>query len=231
LDFLYPRVCAVCGGEPESARNLCWDCGRAVEFQGTGSFCSRCGRNVPAPSGPFVCTQCRENPPAFDLARSAARFQGPVRELAHDLKYRGASHLVPDLVDFLEAAVLRHYADERIDAVCPVPLHPSRQRKRGYNQSALLGAELAARLGIPVFPDALRRVRDTPTQTRLGAAARRRNVADAFAVHPLLPGWFESRRLLLLDDVMTTGATLSECAKALRAAGAERVLALSVARD
>lgn len=232
LDLVFPRECVLCGGRPEAERHLCWECARTVRFQSVGSFCQRCGREMPSPAtGPFECSACRRNPPAFDAARSAAHFEGATRSLVHELKYRHGEHLVPDLVDLLEAAVLRHYAAEHIDAVAAVPLHPRKRRSRGYNQAALLATGLARRLGLASFPDALLRVRDTPSQTHLSAHARRANMRGAFAPNPVLAGWFAGRTMLLVDDVMTTGSTLSAAADALRASGAARVLALCVARD
>lgn len=234
LDLVYPRSCLVCHGETDGdpPRHLCWECARRIRYQSNEAFCARCGRDIPGPHADgFVCTACRAHPPGFDLARSAAHFEGPARELVHGLKYYRADYLVPDLVDLLEACHSRHYAEERIDLVCPVPLHPARQRERQYNQAALLAGELADRLGLPCFGDLLVRTRDTPTQTHLGADARRANVRGAFEIHSVLSDWVEGRTVLLLDDVMTTGATLSEAAHALRAAGAARILALTVARD
>ena len=234
LDLVYPRVCLVCHEETDAgpARHLCWECARKIRYQSHEAYCSRCGRDIPGPhADAFVCAACRAHPPGFDLARSAAHFEGPARDLVHALKYHHASYVVPDLADLLEACHSRHYAAEPVDLICPVPLHPARLREREYNQSALLGQELARRTGIPCIPDLLVRTRDTPTQTHLGADARRANVRGAFEVHSVLSDWVEGRTVLLLDDVMTTGATLSEASHALRAAGAVRILALTVARD
>ncbi len=234
LDLVYPRSCVVCGGEigGEISRHLCWECARQIRFQSHEAFCSRCGRDIPGPhTGTFVCSACRTRPPAFDVARSAAHFEGPTRTLIHELKYHGGDYLVPEVTDLLEACHSRHYASEGADVVCPVPLHVARRLQRGYNQSALLGAELARRLALPFVANLLVRTRDTPTQTHLSAEQRRENMRDAFAVNPALHDWARGRRILLVDDVMTTGATLSEAAGALRRAGAARVLALTVARD
>ena len=128
-------------------------------------------------------------------------------------------------------AAVKAVLSEPVDCVCPVPLHGARQRGRGFNQAALLARELARRLGVEAFPNAVRRVRNTPTQTHLSAVERRRNVRGAFEPNPVLAGWFAGRVVLLVDDVMTTGATVSEAASALRKAGARRILALTVARD
>lgn len=234
LDLVYPRSCVACGREidGEVSHYLCWECSRQIRYQSHEAFCSRCGRDIPGPhTGSFVCSACRAHPPAFDVARSAAHFDGPVQTLIHTLKYRKGDYLVPELTDLLEACHSRHYAAEGADVVCPVPLHTVRRLSRGYNQSALLGEELARRLGLPFVSDLLVRTRDTPTQTHLSAERRRENMRGAFAANPVLWDWASGRVVLLIDDVMTTGATLSEAAGALRRAGAARVLALTVARD
>lgn len=211
---------------------MCWECARLIRYQSVEAFCSKCGRDIPGSyAGDFECSACREHPPRFEAARSAAHFEGPIRTLVHALKYRRGDFVVPDLVDLLEACHSRHYAAEPIDVICPVPMHPVKQRRRGYNQAGLLAAELGKRLELPVLADAIVRVRNTPTQTHLNAAERRVNMSQAFAENPVLEGWLVGRTVLLVDDVMTTGSTLSEAAAALHAAGAARVLALTIARD
>lgn len=180
---------------------------------------------------PFTCGACRDHAPAFDSARSAAHFRDPVRSLLIDFKYHAATWLCDDLTDLLEACVSHHFRTGDFEAICPIPLHPRRLRERGYNQAGLLAAALAKRLGVPNFPDALRRIRATGTQTRLDAAQRRANAAGAFAVRPLLAPWLHGRSILVVDDVMTTGATVGDAARALKSAGARRVVVATVARD
>lgn len=227
-DLLYPRNCPACGGGSDRpGRHLCWSCFGGLDLF-RGPVCIRCGMR---PEGwveaPFTCGACRASPPAFEAARSAARFSGALREMLHAFKYNQALWLREDLVDLLEGGVLGAFDPGKIDAVIPVPLHPARLRKRTYNQSAELARSLARRLEKPCL-DVLRRVRDTAPQTRLGASARRTNMRNAF--QPGAPEWIAGRRWLLVDDVMTTGATLRECAAALRRSGARRVWAVTVSR-
>ena len=138
------------------------------------------------------------------------------------------THLAADLGSMLAACAAAHFADAGIDAVEGVPLHPRRKRERTYNQSALLAAEVARRLGVPVLEGGLARVKDTRSQTAMNSAERRANVRGAFAARD--PSWIEGRRILLVDDVMTTGATVAECARVLDEAGAACVFVVSVAR-
>jgi ComF family protein len=126
------------------------------------------------------------------------------------------------------AALTKYYANEQFDALVPVPLHPARRRERGYNQAELLAKAMAAETGFPIIAHELRRIRATPSQTKLDRHARAENVKDAFALAKDLS--FTGLKILLVDDVYTTGATLNECARMLREAGAASVFALTFCR-
>ncbi len=228
LDVVYPRVCTVCGAPPDAGGHLCWDC-RADLPVIQLPFCSVCGDPVEGRiDHDYVCSWCCSERPAYAMARSALRYRGPVRELLQALKYRGASHLRADLAGYLVACVSAQFPREVFDAVTGVPLHARRERERTYNQSILLARELATRLGAPLEGRCLRRDAATPTQTHLTAAQRRENVRGAFSAPD--PEWVHGRRLLLVDDVMTTGATVGECARVLCRAGAASVHVVTVAR-
>lgn len=229
LDLIYPRRCAGCGQPAAGApRHICWDCRSSFHFI-TERYCAVCGDPVDGMvEGPFRCSACASHPPHFDLARSAVRYRGPLKVALQAFKYRCAPGLRGDFVPLLEACIGTHYAACPLDAVASVPLHARRARERTYNQSHLLAAELAGRLRLPVAAECLRRTRPTPTQTHLTAAQRRRNVRGAFEV--CNRRWVEGRSLLLVDDVMTTGATVDQCAKVLKDAGAARVYVATVAR-
>ncbi len=229
LDLLFPRLCAGCGKNVDRPHShVCWECFRSIHLH-ESNLCQCCGLKIEARvTHAFACSACRERPPAFDLARAAGRFSGVLRELLHQFKYNRATWLCRDLVDLLHGCMLAHMATESVDVVAPVPLHCQKLRDRGFNQAALLAAALAQRLDRPFAADLLARTRATPTQTRLHAAQRRKNVHNAFAVRA--PEWVRSRTILLVDDVMTTGATLSEAAATLKQAGAWRVWAVTAAR-
>ncbi len=229
LDLLYPRRCAVCAADTGSGgRYLCWDCLIGLPYI-QDPYCSICGDPVEGNvDHDFVCSWCLESMPAFDLARSVVRYRGCVGGLLQAFKYRNATHLAYDLSALLEGGVRAHLADGGIDAIAYVPLHPRKARARTYNQARLLAEQLACRLNLPVERNALRRVRWTATQTRLHAAARRANVMGAFQTP--IPDWVRGRRWLLVDDVMTTGATVDACARVLRQNGASRVVVATVAR-
>lgn len=158
----------------------------------------------------------------------AFRFEGVVRDAVHRLKYRGERHLAEPLVAAVLDALGEDWARQRSGLeVVPVPLHPMRQRARGYNQGELLAASLARRLGGPLAASGLARVRDTPEQARLPAASRARNVQGAFA---LADARLSGAKVLLVDDVATTTATLRAAASALRTGGVAEVEAFVIAR-
>jgi ComF family protein len=167
------------------------------------------------------CALCRSGLRGFDAAYSFGAYEGVLRELIHLLKYGKVRTLARPLSALLAQALPR---DEAFDAAIPVPLYWRRRLQRGFNQAELLARGLSGRTGIPVVK-ALRRVRPTPTQAGLGTSARRQNVARAFRARGV-----HGKRILLIDDVMTTGATASACALALKQAGARRVALLTVAR-
>lgn len=229
LDLLYPRRCAGCACDlSDEVGALCWDCRSRLRTIGE-PCCAWCGNPLEGRADhAYTCFHCTRMEPAFDRARSAVRFEGVAADLIHAFKYHAALWLRDELLDWLEACLHVHYADSTWTAVCPVPLHATRARDRGYNQAAVLASGLARRLKSAYWPSVLRRVRPTETQTHLTARQRLSNVADAFLVRRART--VAGCRLLLVDDVMTTGATTSACAKALKRAGCESVHVVTVAR-
>ncbi|TAN36411.1 MAG: ComF family protein [Verrucomicrobia bacterium] len=229
LDLVFPRACAGCGGRVgDAAGHLCWDCQAQLPFV-RQPYCLHCGDPVEGRvDESFTCHWCDELQPAFDYARSVVRYRGPVQRMIQDFKYHAAHWLAPDLMRLLHAGLQTMPEFGSLDAIACVPLHRVRQRTRGYNQAALLAHSLAREVQKPFLRRALMRHRPTGTQTHLTARERVANVHGAFAVRR--PEVVQGRAVLLVDDVMTTGATLSECARVLKAAGATRVCALTVAR-
>jgi ComF family protein len=174
------------------------------------------------------CGRCRRGLSAFAQGASLGPYEGSLRVLLHELKYRGRRRVAARLAEALLAEPAVRTVLEGADGLVPVPLHPQRRRDRGFNQAELIGTAIARQIGVDLVGTALVRRKDTTPQTGLSAAARRGNVRGAFAVRrrPQVAG----RCLVLVDDVLTTGATAEACARALREAGATEVRLLSVAR-
>jgi ComF family protein len=226
LDFIYPPHCAICeayidGGTERIVCPVCWG---KVHLM-VSPRCGRCGKTVETPVE--VCPTCERWEHSFSRARTAARFEGVVQDLVHLMKYQGKCSIAKRLGATLADSMRDDSTIGQIDLLLPVPLHPSRERERGYNQSALIARALGEDLGIPVEERLLQRIRNTKTQTQLNAFDRAVNVAGAFRVKN--PESVVGRSLALVDDVMTTGATADACASALIAAGASQVTLLVVA--
>ena len=171
-----------------------------------------------------------EREPIYDLARAGGLYRNAMITAIHRLKYQERVHLAKDLAKWALNQWERPGFLPKVDMIIPVPLHPRRLKERGFNQSQLLGRVLAKKLNIPCDPFVLIRTVDTPPQVGLSEKERRENVRGAFAVSPGRHSRLEGKALLVLDDVMTTGATVEECARTLKSAGAEKVYVLTMAR-
>ncbi|MBI1734264.1 MAG: ComF family protein [Candidatus Rokubacteria bacterium] len=231
LDLVFPAVCPVCDAALGEGRRdpLCGGCWSAIARVGP-PWCARCGLPFPAfaatgfaESG--LCQACATAPPRFAWARAAALYEGALRDALHAFKFGGKRALARPLAALIVETLGPHVPDD-VDALVPVPLGAARERDRGFNQAALLAERLAPGLAVPMRTGWLRRARATAPQTELSAAERRANVRGAFVAAPAARG----RSIAVVDDVLTTGATASECARALLAAGARRVGVLTVAR-
>lgn len=233
LDLAFPPFCPVCRARLGEGRRdpLCAGCWAGLE-RITGPVCRVCG--VPfdplagAGLGGRTCGACRLTPPPFHYARAAARYGDTVRQAVHAFKFGRRRALAAPLGDLLAGIGLAGLPGPEPDLVLPVPLHPSRERERGFNQAALLAARLGRAVGLAVDVTALKRRRATAAQADLPARERQANVRGAFTVRR--PERVAGRHVLLVDDVLTTGSTAGSCATALLQAGAAVVGVLTVAR-
>lgn len=229
VDTLLLPQCMLCNSEVEQAGRLCPDCWPSLRFVAE-PFCPCCGTPyaVPVPAG-LVCGACLKEPPRFERARAAFIYAEGGRELVLRFKRGDRIDLVPGLAGLMRTAGAALLAD--CDLLVPVPLHPRRLWQRRFNQSALLAAELGRLSGKPVALDLLDRRKATPSLGHRGRLERRRVLAGAIAVpaksRPLVAG---GRRVLLVDDVLTSGATATACAAALLRAGTGAVDLLTLAR-
>jgi competence protein ComFC len=225
LTLLYPPRCLVCKTLGE--RGLCTECAGQITPV-AAPFCTVCGQTLIADDG--GCADCRRRQPAFVRARSLGAYDGVLRHAIHQFKYRDRPQLAVPLGHLL-AAFARQNAPAlnglRFDALLAVPMHPVRQRLRGYNQSVRLAQVVGNELGLPLSTEALVRIRPTRPQVGLSAEARRTNLRGAFAVEQAES--VAGKTLLLIDDVVTSGSSLYECSVTLKAAGASAVYALTLA--
>jgi ComF family protein len=228
LDLLMPPQCLSCRAEVAEAGRLCSRCWSAIRFIGPPQ-CAVCGMpfEIPSPEG-AMCAACLGSHPAYDRARAVFRYDDGSRGLILSFKHGDRTEAAPAFGRWLMRAGGELVA--RADLIIPVPLHWTRLFRRRYNQSALLAQALAKISGVPVALDLLRRRRATPSQGRLSRSGRRRNVQGAFVVRGASRERLRGRRVLLVDDVLTTGATVEACSVTLRRAGAVAVDVLTLAR-
>jgi ComF family protein len=229
LDFLFPPLCVSCRARVRDAHALCASCWNTISFI-EGAMCAACGMPFDVdPGGETLCAVCLAKPRDFTAARALLRYDDASKGLILGFKHGDRLDQAPAFARWLERTGHALLADT--DLIVPVPLHRLRLWKRRYNQAAILAMRLAAFSGIACDPLALERKRPTPSQGEMTSAkARRRNVLGAFRVPDGKRTHIRGRRVLLIDDVFTTGATLDACARALKRAGAMRVDALTLAR-
>lgn len=230
LDLVFPAFCPVCAEPLGAGRRdpLCGRCYAAIPLLPL-PVCEACGLPVApmdAREGPGArCPTCVAHPPPWEWARAAAAYAGTARDALHALKFEGKRALARPLGELLVDPCLAAAAGD-LEAIVPVPLGRARARARGYNQAMLLAERLGRGVDAPVRARWLARLRETAEQSGLGATARAGNVRGAFVASSSAAG----RSVVVVDDVLTTGATVAECARALRRAGARKIGVLAVAR-
>jgi competence protein ComFC len=219
MDWLYPPRCCNCD---RRGFVFCDACLAEVEQLG-GRLCNKCG--YPVFDKNSLCEECRISIPLYTQMRSWATFSGSIKEAVHALKYK--RNLALGRLLALPLLDIVNISGWQIDLVVPIPLSRSRLRFRGYNQAALISHPLADLLGVQHSNNTVKRIKETSTQTEMDVNKRFMNLLDAFYVNPAT---LKKRNILIIDDVITTGATMQNCAKALQNAGAENIYCLSVAR-
>lgn len=227
-DLLLPPVCIICRTRIGTHGLLCGGCFAKIDFIAP-PICVRLGVPLPYDTGaPALSAAAIANPPFYDRARAAARYSAAMRELVQSFKYRDRHEGLPLFGRWLAKAGAELLSDAEL--LVPVPLYRSRLWSRRFNQSAMLAQSVGRIARLPVELFALKRVRATASQVGLSVKQRRRNVAGAFRVEARRADRVRGKRIIVVDDVITTGATVEACARALKRAGAARVDVLALAR-
>jgi ComF family protein len=229
-DLIFPPRCIACNGllERHDSPPFCPSCLAGIRFIGS-PLCPRCGDPFPVAEGAdHLCGECLKEERPYAVARSVGRYEGTLLTVTHHFKYRERTGIGKVLGGIMADFTAGIWDMKVFDRIVPVPLHRKRLRKRGFNQSVILAREISKRFDIPLDFASLCREVFTPPQVGLNRKARATNVHGAFAVRR--PERIAGRRILLVDDVYTTGSTLSECARVLIRAGAEAVAVLTLAR-
>lgn len=227
-NLLYPPACPLCLAESDSNRDIpCKECFSSLS-RNNPPICNRCGAVI---SGAFdalmTCGACRSRPPSFDRALAPWQYEGLACTAVRRFKYNGRWRLGLWLAEEMAEIARISLPIEEISLIIPVPLHWLKERLKGWNPTDFLARTVGQRLEKPVMPRALRRIRWTATQTRLAGPERVRNVSRAFSAQASL---VQGKSLLLVDDVLTSGATANACAESLKNAGARHVYILTAAR-
>lgn len=227
VDLIYPPRCLACPELTHAPHGLCAACWRETHFI-AGTTCGKCGAPLMGSADGDVCERCERHPPAWDRGAAAVVYEGAGRRVVLALKHGDRLDMVGPLAGWMATAGRDLIAD--CDLIAPVPLHWKRLVKRRYNQSAELAKSLSRRSGRPAVVDLMTRVRATIPQEGMTRDARMKNQSGALAVTPRRRAAVAGMAVLLIDDVLTSGATLSACADCLRDAGAHRIDVLALAR-
>ncbi len=229
LDTVFPRNCVFCDAvRVEGKTSVCPECLQSIRVI-SHPFCSQCGLPTSGLSmqSDGICGRCLAKSPPYSRARYAVYYEGQLRKALISFKYYNALNLAKTLSDILTMGFQTHYDRDEFDLIVPVPVHRKRLFKRGFNQAALLAAKLSGNVNVPLYRRSLIKLKDTPPQARLTRSQRIKNIRNSFGVRN--PAKIQRKRVLLIDDVATTGSTITEATKTLIKAGAARVDALVLA--
>lgn len=230
-DLIYPNNCLSCKNKiaaHSKEQFICKSCREKIEMN-LPPFCSNCGRSLDRNNQEKnICPGCLNVKFNFDRAFSPCKYSGIIKTMIHEFKYTGHNYLGKNLGQILNNFIYKYNLPiSHLDFIIPLPLHKTRLREREFNQAQILSEQIAKEFNKKILPKALTRIKATKTQTELSPEQRRQNVKNSFFV--ATPDLIKDKNLLLVDDVLTTGSTLSEAAKSLKVSGAKMVFAMTLA--
>jgi competence protein ComFC len=225
VNIIYPNLCCTCKAQlSEGERLLCKKCSEEIKIIPT-PHCIKCGRHLPVKG---ICGECRSGRHLLESVYCACIFDGVMKECIHNFKYKNRLTLMQIFKDIVFEFAIDNPFMENVDIVVPVPLHPARLRQRAYNQSVIIASEIAHTFSLPLEDRILKKIKNTRPQSALDKNKRQQNIKGSFALKK--PSFVKGKRILLVDDVFTTGATANECASVLLKAGAKSVSCFTLAR-
>lgn len=227
LDLIAPPKCAVCDIKVEKINTICSNCWGGLVFIGNPK-CDICSNTFPVEQFDKVCYDCQTISPAFDKVVSSVVYNDLTEKLIFGLKYNDRIDYSEIISEFIKNALVQENC--LIDVLIPVPLHKNKLKKRGFNQATLISKKLMKKLGTPLKYDILLKTKDNISQSGLDREDRFKNVTGVYTVNSDHKNALKGKNICLIDDVITTGATVNECAKLLKKAGAKSVICASFAR-
>jgi len=231
IGLFYPALCQVCGkksGQPDQV--LCEDCLKKIKKR-LPPFCIKCGRQLPGEPGLMgKCPDCKKIDPYYDRALSAFCYEGILKNLVHDFKYKKLTSLVREFVELTLDFMNTHGMDKNIDLILCIPMHPARLLKREINTSHILARALAKKLDIQYSSKILKKGKNTPPQSRLKRNERMNNIKGSFSLRKKGKAIVRDKNILLVDDLFTTGSTVNECSRVLKEASSGHVEVITLAR-
>lgn len=229
FNAFFPEECCLCKNllPRKGERFICAPCWDKIDYL-KGPVCPCCSKPFGSPDALYLCGDCRKNPPPFNGVKAVGYYRGVLKEIIHLFKYQGKTGLSKYLIELMNQTYKEKWVDNSFDAIIPVPLHRKRLREREFDQALILAKGISKHQGIPLIYGNLTRERWTESQTNLSKGDRWHNVKKAFGLRN--PDQIRGLRILLIDDVYTTGATISECAVVLKKAKAKQIYAFTLAR-
>ena len=231
INLLYPAQCRACGEKTSSwDQHICENCQKRIKRR-LPPFCVKCGKQISGdPQIQNMCTDCKKEKIYFDHALSVFHYDGVLKELVHDFKYKKVTSLAAGFADLVVDFMKEYSMAKDTDIILSIPMHPWRLFKREVNASDILAKNIAKRLGRRYSTKILKKIKNTPPQSKLPRSERINNIKYSFSIHKNKETEIKDKNILLVDDLLTTGSTVNECARLLKGASSGRIEVITLAR-